>query len=82
MKRYAILKSPKYSKALMFSSSKKLANSEFLHKILCELSPGDNYTVEFTNKYPHASKMREWYYGPQKKVDLPDFSSNNPFYTK
>ncbi len=82
MKRYAILKSPRYSKALMFSSSKKLANSEFLHNILCELSPGDNYTVEFTNKYPRASKMREWYYGPQREVDLPDFSSNNYFYTK
>ena len=81
MKHYAILKSPRYSKALLFSSV-NMTNSEFLHNILCELSPGNNYTVEFTDKYPRASKTREWYYGPQREVDLPDFSSNNPFYTK
>ena len=76
MKRYAILKSTRYNKAQMFSSV-NMANSEFLHNILCELSPGNNYTVEFTDKYPRASKMREWYYGPQKEVDLPDFSEKD-----
>lgn len=82
MKQYAILKSSKFNKALMFSANADMANSEFLHNILCELSPGYEYTVKFTNKYPRASKMREWYYGPQREADLPDFSSNDHFYTK
>ena len=73
MKRYAILKSANLNKDYLFSSA-PMADSQFLHLILCELSPGDNYTVEFTNKYPRASKMREWYYGPQREVHLPDFS--------
>lgn len=71
MKRYAILKSA-YGKAQMFSSV-NISDSEFLHLILCELSPSDEYTVEFTNKYPRASKMREWYFGSQREVHLSDF---------
>ena len=73
MKRYAILKGSKFNKTLLFSSE-FCEDSQFLHNILCELSPGDEYTVEFTNKYPRSSKTREWYYGPQREVDLPDFS--------
>ena len=73
MKRYAILNGAGYNKALMFSSV-DLTDSEFLHNILCEHNPGDEYTVEFTNKYPRSSKTREWYYGSQREVDLPDFS--------
>ncbi len=80
MKRYAILKSPRYNKAQMFSSV-NMANSEFLHNILCELSPGNNYTVEFTDKYPHASKMREWYFGSRKLGDLPDYDGTADYYS-
>ena len=61
MKRYAILKGSKFNKDYLFSSV-GLTDSQFLHSILCELNPGDEYTVEFTNKYPRASNMREWYY--------------------
>lgn len=76
MKRYAILNGAGYNKALMFSSV-DLTDSQFLHNILCEVSPRSDYIVAFTNKYPRTSKMREWYYGPQREVDLPDFSEKD-----
>ena len=76
MKRYAILKSANLNNAYLFSSV-DMTDSQFLHHILCELNPGDEYTVAFTNKYPRISKTREWYYGRQMEVDLPDFSHND-----
>lgn len=44
-------------------TTKGLSDSTILHYILCELDVTE-YTVKFSDKRPHASKNRTWYFGP------------------
>lgn len=58
--RYMIF-SPGNARVKYLFAAQGLADSEFLHQVLCELD-FDSYSVEFTNSRPRRSVNRIWWH--------------------
>lgn len=52
-----------FAATYIFTVDNLIADSKFLHLILCELYPGSEYSVRFTDKRPRETRKTQFYYG-------------------